>query len=320
MGHVGPAFGNAVVSDHQVFNSWGVNGDTPSAFRVHPNPRASAETLPDTVLNGYTWSNLPSGTLLTFTVDCVYPDGDVRGASFQARTTGPLGPPPAARAPSGLHVATYANETATLAWTNNAGYDKVLLRWGVGAPDDSQTDLPGNSTRRDVGGLTSSHAYVFQVKALQSEGPHDYTAWTKIHWQAPVTWKFRSANFPDRYLRHRNWLGELTPPDHPADDFRFTLLDRGGDQVALQSVNYPDRCLRHQDFRIKLQGPAGAGDPTWVDDSTFHLVDGLADAGGVSLRSKNFPDRYLRHRDFKLYLEPAVDPTARADATFYRSN
>ena len=320
MGHVGPTFGNAVVSDHEVFNVWGVNGDTPAAFRVHPNPNASAVTLPDTVLNGFTWTNLPSGTLLTFSVDCVYPDGDVRGASFQARTTGPLGGPPAALAPSGLHVETYVNETATLAWSNNARYDKVLLRWGIGAPDDSQTDLPGDFTRREVGGLVTAQTYVFQVKALQTANPHDYTAWTKIRWQAPVSWKFQSQNFPDRFIRHRNFLGELTPPVAPADDFRFIIVDRGSDLVSLQSVNFPDRYLRHQNFEIKLQGPAGPDDSAWVSDSTFHLIDGLADGGGVSLRSVNFPDRYLRHRDFKLYLEQADSPTARADATFRRSN
>jgi hypothetical protein len=309
-----------VVSDHEVFNSWGVNGDTPASFRIHPNPSASAVVLPDTVLNGFTWTNLPSGTLLNFTVDCVYPDGDVRGAAFQVRTTGVPGGLPAAKAPSGLHVASYANETATLAWTNNAQYDKVLLRWGIGAIDDSQTDLPGGLTRREVGGLDAARDYVFQVKALPTANPHDYTAWTKIRWHAQVTWKFRSHNFPDRYIRHRSFLGELTPVGAPADDFRFTLVDRGSDLVALQSVNFPDRCLRHQNFQIKLDPPVGPNDAAWMNDSTFHLIDGLADAGGVSLRSLNFPDRYLRHRDFKLYLEPVGSPQSRADATFHRFN
>jgi hypothetical protein len=320
MAHVGPAFGDPVVSDHEVFNSWGVNGDTPVAFRVHPNPLASAVTLPDTTINGFTWSNLPSGTLLGFTVDCVYADGDVRGASFWARTSGAPGAGPAALAPSGLRVAAYSNETVTLEWSNNARYDKVLLRWGTGALDDSQTDLPGNFTRREVGGLDAARDYVFQVKALQTSNPHDYTAWTKIRWHAPVSWKFRSHNFPDRLIRHRNFIGELTPSGAPVDDFRFTLVDRGADRVALQSVNYPDRCLRHQNFQIKLQAPSGPNDSLWVNDSTFVLVDGLADAGGVSLRSLNFPDRYLRHRGFALWAEKVDSPLARADATFHRFN
>lgn len=159
MGPVGPTFGEPIVSDHEVFNIWGVNGDTPIAFRIHTNPLASAETLPDGWWTGYTWTNLPSGTLLTFAVECVYADGVTRANSFSVRTTGQLGPPPGARSPSNLRVDWYEEQpvsgiTARLSWTNNARYDTVLLRWGAGLPSDSQTDLPGNATQREIGGLT----------------------------------------------------------------------------------------------------------------------------------------------------------------------
>jgi len=132
------------------------------------------------------------------------------------------------------------------------------------------------------------------------------------------TWKFRSHNYPDHYLRHRDFLGTLTPIGDPPDDFRFTLVDRGFGLVAVRSVNFPDRCLRHQNFLIKLDPPTAPDDAAWMNDSTFRLIDGMADDGGISLRSLNFPDRYLRHRDFTLYLEPIGSPQARADATFHR--
>jgi hypothetical protein len=132
--------------------------------------------------------------------------------------------------------------------------------------------------------------------------------------------KFRSHNYPDRFIRHRNFLGELTPEDQVPDDFKFRLVSRGDGLVALRSVNFPDRYLRHQSFEIKLHGPNGPDDELWWKDSTFRMVPGLADPSGVSLQSLNYPDRYLRHRNFKLYLEPADSPLARADATFHRTN
>jgi hypothetical protein len=134
------------------------------------------------------------------------------------------------------------------------------------------------------------------------------------------TLKFRSHNLPDHYIRHRDFLGALTPFDDPEDDFLFTLVDRGFGLVAVRSVIFPDRCLRHRDFRITLDPPTGPDDAAWMNDSAFRVIDGLADEDGISLRSLNFPDRYLRHRDFQLYVEPIGSPRARADATFHRAD
>jgi hypothetical protein len=135
----------------------------------------------------------------------------------------------------------------------------------------------------------------------------------------PVS-RFRSANYPDRYIRHRNFIGELTPKDQLEADFQFALVSRGPGLVALRSVNFPDRYLRHQNFVLTLQPPAGPDDGLWAQDTTFYLDDGLDDPAGVSLRSVNYPDRYLRHNAFKLYLESGNTPLFRADATFHREN
>ena len=132
--------------------------------------------------------------------------------------------------------------------------------------------------------------------------------------------EFRSFNFQDRFIRHRNFLGELTTKEGPGKDFVFTLEQRGPHLVALRSVNFPDRCLRHRDFRVRLEGPAGAGDQLFSQDSTFHFEQGLADPSGVSFRSLNFPDRYLRHRDFHLFVEPKDSPNLAPDATFFRQS
>ncbi|HEY5978313.1 MAG TPA: AbfB domain-containing protein [Microlunatus sp.] len=130
-----------------------------------------------------------------------------------------------------------------------------------------------------------------------------------------------SLNFPGHFIRHAAFLAELTRRGGPVNDFAFTLISRGAGQIALRSVNFRDRFLRHRDFRIHLEGPAGARDDLWRQDSTFFFEEGLADRTGVSFRSLNFPDRYLRHRDFHLVLDAPSGPgdeSFRRDATFFR--
>jgi Alpha-L-arabinofuranosidase B (ABFB) domain len=132
--------------------------------------------------------------------------------------------------------------------------------------------------------------------------------------------QFESVNFRGHFIRHRNFQGELTRKDRPAEDFFFTLQPRGSQGlVALRSVNFPDRFLRHRDFRVFLEGPSGPQDQLFRLDSSFFLEPGLADPNGFSLRSFNFRDRFLRHRDFHLFVEPEDSPNLAPDATFFRS-
>lgn len=89
------AAGSLQVRDHQVVNCWLIPGDTPDFIRVYPNPRNLSvhDDIYDLSKQCYSWTNLPSGTALTFTVSCMYPGGDEWFGSFDARTTGPLAPP-----------------------------------------------------------------------------------------------------------------------------------------------------------------------------------------------------------------------------------
>jgi Alpha-L-arabinofuranosidase B (ABFB) domain len=89
--------------------------------------------------------------------------------------------------------------------------------------------------------------------------------------------EFRSLNFRDHFIRHRNFLGELTKKEGPAEDFLFALVPREQGRVALRSKNFPKLFLRHRDFRLRLEGPNGPNDQLFAKDSTFFLVPGLAD-------------------------------------------
>jgi Alpha-L-arabinofuranosidase B (ABFB) domain len=141
------------------------------------------------------------------------------------------------------------------------------------------------------------------------------------------TTSFRSVNFPDRFIRHRNFLSELEPVVSDLDkrDASFRTIAglsiQGGGAVSWESVNFPNHFLRHQDFRLKLQPrpPLGSSELDLFDqDATFFIIPGFADNSKASFRSRNFTNRFLRHRDFHLFLDELdlsrdID---RKDATF----
>jgi Alpha-L-arabinofuranosidase B (ABFB) domain len=148
----------------------------------------------------------------------------------------------------------------------------------------------------------------------------------------------QSFNFPDRFIRHRNFLGEITQIQSDLDKQDATFYIFGGNfffgrVVHLQSASpsFIDFVLRHQDFRLKLQefsgvldsGPETPEHKLLRDDASFTLVNGLAnpgDLGLLSFRSVNFPDRFIRHRDFHLFVEKVDSTLAGNDATFRFAN
>jgi len=141
----------------------------------------------------------------------------------------------------------------------------------------------------------------------------------------------QSLNFPDRHIRHQDFLGEISPIQSDLDrhDATFQIQDgaRPGDLVRLRSLNFPLHVLRHEDFRIKLHEynpplfgpfsrPETPEERLLREDTSFFMIFGLADPAAVSFRSFNFPDRFIRHRDFHLFVELVDDDLSRRDATF----
>jgi Alpha-L-arabinofuranosidase B (ABFB) domain len=133
--------------------------------------------------------------------------------------------------------------------------------------------------------------------------------------------RYRSFNFRERFIRHSNFPGELTPLVTPLDfaDSLFELapgLMPGNIAVSLRSANFPNHFLRHQNTEVKLQAPAGPNDEQFKNDATFLVEPGFADPRGVSFRSFNFRERFLRHRNFRLFVEAGSGDTFANDATF----
>jgi hypothetical protein len=132
------------------------------------------------------------------------------------------------------------------------------------------------------------------------------------------TVSLQSVNYPTHYLRHRGFMGYLTPVTSPLDrsDATFRIVPglAGGDSISLESINYPGYFLRHQGYQIKLH--QASGDSLYRSDSSFRVKPGLADRTKVSLESVNYPGYYLRHRGFQFYIEQGSGELYKLDCTF----
>ncbi|MFD7940316.1 glycoside hydrolase family 43 protein [Streptomyces sp. NPDC059755] len=137
-------------------------------------------------------------------------------------------------------------------------------------------------------------------------------------WGAPAWNRLKSYNYPDRYVRHANYVGRIDA--YPFDlytDSQWKLVPGLADStgVSFQSVNYPTRYLRHYNYQLQLD--VNDGTSAFAGDATFYRTAGLADSGWASFRSYNNPTRYIRHANYVLRIDPVSTATEKQDATFY---
>ncbi len=138
------------------------------------------------------------------------------------------------------------------------------------------------------------------------------------------SYSFRSWNYPDRYIRHREYLGFIEPI---ADDDEVGRKDAtfrsvpglAGKCTSFESVNFPNYFLRHGNFRLHLS--KGIDDRGFKQDATFCQVPGLANSLGKSFESVNYPGYYICHSNFELWLhQPDGTQLFKEDATFVISD
>ena len=103
---------------------------------------------------------------------------------------------------------------------------------------------------------------------------------------------FRSWNFPDHYIRHRDNLGRIdkivASDKLGRKDGTFRIVPGlAGQCRSFESVNYPGHFLRHQGYRVKLA--PRANDEVFRKDATFCVRTGLANSQARSFESFNFP-------------------------------
>jgi len=115
---------------------------------------------------------------------------------------------------------------------------------------------------------------------------------------------FKSSNYPDRFLRHRNfevWLDPKDGSDLYNKDSTFIVRPANNGKagyVSFQSVNYPDRFIRHAGFLLWLHPSDGSA--LFKDDSSF-LIEAALDRSinDHTLGSSNYPDHFIRHSSFR---------------------
>jgi hypothetical protein len=129
----------------------------------------------------------------------------------------------------------------------------------------------------------------------------------------------RAVNSPERYIRHRGFLGFIEPVNSELarQDASFRIVPglANSNCKSFESVNAPNHFLRHEQFRLKLS--PRVEQQLFKDDATFCIVPGLGNSNASSFESVNAPGHYIRHRNFELWLD-RVDGTDlfKADATF----
>ena len=137
--------------------------------------------------------------------------------------------------------------------------------------------------------------------------------------------RFKSSNFRDLAIRHRNFFAEATPIASDLDQADSLFWVRRGlanpSLVSFESYNYPGYYLRHEDWRIKISNwdlkARNDVNALFNKDATFSFIPGL-NGQDASFQSLNYPDRFIRHRDFHLFLDPtSSNPVSfNSDATW----
>jgi hypothetical protein len=195
----------------------------------------------------------------------------------------------------------------------------------LGRPDGTLaiTEIKTDSNARTVTTPAPGAPFVTDVQ-FTGDGSH-YTARLQLTGAvaqptARGRLSLQSRQSAGQYVRHRNFLGELTTIASDLDRQDATFVARTGLAdpygVSFEASNYPGYFLRHQDFRLKLQPRDGSA--LFNADATFHERLGLSDNKAVSYESHNYPGRYIRHRGADIYLDPYFwfDSSFRSEATF----
>jgi hypothetical protein len=132
----------------------------------------------------------------------------------------------------------------------------------------------------------------------------------------------RSVNYPDRYLRHRDYLAYIdqlgtSSPLADRRDATFTVVSglANANCYSFQAVTHAGYYLRHQNMRVGLY--RDDGNAVTRAAATFCGRTGLAGGGSVSFESYSHPGRYLRHYAYEARFDLAAsDTTFAGDASF----
>ncbi|MFE7277324.1 glycoside hydrolase family 43 protein [Streptomyces sp. NPDC057623] len=214
--------------------------------------------------------------------------------------------------------------TRTGNWTDLDGEGPVLVQldnggWRIFFEDfgrrrfyyaDSYDTFKTWTTPAELPGLSGTVKHLTVVKETVTGG---------MSLPLDTTRSFQSVNIPDRYLRHRDFLGYTDPVAATStaltkQDATFTVVRGLADPNCYSLRTASGLYVRHSAFRIRVD--ANDGTATFAKDATFNAHPGTA-AGSVALESYNFPGYYLRHRNGELWVDRSTATDLfRADRSF----
>jgi len=135
-----------------------------------------------------------------------------------------------------------------------------------------------------------------------------------------LTVSFRSINYPDYFIRHKNGEAWIDPNDNTQlfkldASFRVVPGLANPHAVSFESVNYPGEYLRHANNLI-YKNPNDHSE-LFHRDATFYPRKGLSNPEYNSFESFNFPGYFIRHQDYRLKISPYIDQQLfRDDSSF----
>ena len=171
------------------------------------------------------------------------------------------------------------------------------------------SDLYSFSSKVELSGLSGTARHFTVLREESGDGTEVATGDRSL----------RSANFPDRHVRHLNGVGRIDPVSTATEraDATFTVRSglANGNCYSFQSVNNPGHYLRHNAMHVVLHRDDGSA--VFRGDATFCARAGLAGGATTSFESSNFPGRYLRHYNYELRLDQRASGSVFAgDASF----
>lgn len=203
---------------------------------------------------------------------------------------------------------------ANLFWLWGDSYSPINALFYVYQTNDISTNSWTLMNRRDYEGPPNGkHNTICKVSLAELNN-------LIAKWGNPAWQRVKSYNFPDRFIRHTNYVGKIDiSVVDPIADSKWKLVPGLADSngISFQSVSLPNYYLRHSNYNLVLN--ANDNSALFKADATFYKTAGFANSAWTSFKSYNFPTRYIRHSGYVLRIDPITSgsPTVdKEDATF----
>jgi hypothetical protein len=248
-------------------------------------------TAPD--VNSYLDEGLDYGTVFTYRVRAVHPDGN-SAFSNEAMVTTPYGPPPAT--PSGLVATVVPPREVDLSWVDNSDdEDAFLVERGQGdAIPDALANAPRDATTYADTTVLSDRSYTFDVKAVNKWSPSGPSNAATVTLPATLGFVLSKGKIVDSLFLARDSFkaagtvtyldgAEATKFDPAVASFEVHL--GGWEAPAVVSIPAGDKGWKHRKATFSWKNPKGSPEKAKV------VVNAARGTVAVTVSRLQFGDR-----------------------------